>query len=74
MRIQACGDPVWLNRAIWVDSVGGAVLLVGTAALSLFRIVRNRSAWFVPVIGYLLQLALGLAGWVMELQAGPLSH
>ncbi|UMB69564.1 hypothetical protein [Mycobacterium paraterrae] len=71
---QACGDPAWLNRAIWVDSVGGGVLLVSTAALTLLRIVRNRTAWFIPVVGYLLQLALGLACWLMEMQAGPIRH
>lgn len=71
---QACGDPVWLNRAIWADSVGGGILLLGTAVLTLLRIVRNRAAWFIPVIGYLAQLALGLMSWLIEMQAGPIGH
>jgi hypothetical protein len=71
---QACGDPVWLNRALWVYGVGGAALFVVTAAMTLFQIVHHRVAWPVPVVGYVATFVLGLGCWAMEMQAGPLGR
>jgi hypothetical protein len=71
---QACGDPAWINRALYVAGFAGAALLVVAAAGTLHRIVRNRVAWFVPLLGCAAQIALGFACAAMEMQAGPLGH
>lgn len=71
---QACGDQAWLGRALCLDGYGGAALIVVVGAGTLFRIVRDRLAWFVPLLGCLAQLGLGLVCWAMEIQAGPLVH
>ncbi|HUB55525.1 MAG TPA: hypothetical protein VMB04_10230 [Mycobacterium sp.] len=68
---QKCGDPAWLDRAmnlaLWV---GGAFLFLDVL-VTVIRLVRQRVAWVVPLLGCVAQLAVALGAAVMELQAGP---
>jgi hypothetical protein len=68
---QQCGDQAWVNRAIALGLWGGGVILVGDLAVTVFRLVRHRVAWFVPVIGCVAQLALAFGAAWMESWAGP---
>lgn len=70
---QKCGDPAWLDRAINLGLWGGGAILLADAVVSLIRLVRQRVAWFVPVIGCVAQLALAFGAAAMEMQAGPVS-
>ncbi len=70
---QKCGDPAWLDRwrmylALWA---GGAFLFVDVL-VTVIRLVRQRVAWVVPLLGCVAQLAVALAAAAMALQAGPL--
>jgi Family of unknown function (DUF6264) len=69
---QRCGDQAWLNRALLLAGWGGGAILALTAAATLYRLVRNRLAWFVPLIGCVAQVVLALACAAMEMQAGPI--
>ena len=40
--------------------------------VTVIRLVRQRVAWVVPLIGCVAQLAVALAAAAMALQAGPL--
>ena len=68
---QKCGDPAWLDRAtsltLWV---GGAFLFLDVL-VTVIRLVRQRVAWVVPLLGCVAQLAVALGAVVMALQAGP---
>jgi hypothetical protein len=70
---QKCGDPAWLNRAINLGLWAGGAILLADAVVSLIRLVRQRVAWFVPVIGCVTQLALAFGAAAMESMAGPVS-
>jgi hypothetical protein len=68
---QKCGDQAWVNRAMNLGLWAGGVILFADVAVSVFRLVRRRVAWFVPVIGRVAQLALGFGAAAMESLAGP---
>jgi hypothetical protein len=62
---QRCGDQAWLNRALLLAGWGGGAILALTAAATLYRLVRNRPAWFVPLADRLRRaggLGVGLRG------------
>lgn len=56
---QKCGDPAWLDRAMYL------------ALWAVIRLVRQRVAWVVPLLGCVAQLAVALGAAAMALQAGP---
>jgi hypothetical protein len=68
---QKCGDPVWLDRAMNLSLWGGGVILFADVVIMVIRLVRQRVAWFVPLIGCIAQLALAFGAAAMESLAGP---
>lgn len=68
---RKCGDPAWLDRAMYLALwVGGAFLFLDVL-VTVIRLVHRRVAWVVPLLGCVAQLAVALGAVVMELQAGP---
>ena len=70
---QRCGDPAWIDRAMWLGLGVGAVVFIADLALAIWRLTRRRLAFFVPLIGCVAQLALGVGAAAMETLAGPVS-
>lgn len=68
---RQCGDPAWIDRAMNLGTWGGAALLVVDIVVAVYFLVRQRRAFFVPLIGCVAQVALALGAVAMELQAGP---
>jgi hypothetical protein len=68
---QTCGDPGWVDRAIGLGFWGGIAIFVADLVVTVFRLARHRTAFFVPLIGCVAQLALGIGAAAMELLAGP---
>jgi hypothetical protein len=68
---QKCGDPAWIDRAMNLGTWGGAALLLIDIVVAVALLVRQKRAFFVPIIGCLAQVALAIAAVAMELQAGP---
>jgi hypothetical protein len=60
------------GRAIHLNCCGGAALLVIDFALTCWRLVLGRIAWFVPLLGCIAQLALALGCVALEMKAGPI--
>jgi hypothetical protein len=70
---QRCGDPAWIDRAMWLGLGAGGVTFVAALALAVRRLARRRRAFFVPLLGCAAQLALAVGAAAMEWQAGPVS-
>ena len=70
---QRCGDPAWIDRAMWLGLGAGGVIVVADLVLAVSRLARRRLAVFVPLIGCAAQLALGIGAAAMEMLAGPVS-
>jgi hypothetical protein len=68
---QKCGDPAWLDRAMQLALGAGGAFLVVDVLVAVIRLVRQRVAWIVPLIGCIAQLAVAFGAAAMELQAGP---
>ncbi len=68
---QKCGDPAWINRAMVLGLGGGAVVFVATLVVAVRRLARQRTAFFVPLIGCAAQVALAVGAGAMETLAGP---
>jgi hypothetical protein len=68
---QKCGDPAWIDRAMNLGTWGGAALLLIDIVVAVALLVRQKRAFFVPIIGCIAQVALAIAAVAMELQAGP---
>jgi hypothetical protein len=68
---RQCGNPAWIDRAMNLGTWGGAALLVVDIVVAVYFLVRQRRAFFVPLIGCVAQVALALGAVAMELQAGP---
>jgi hypothetical protein len=66
-----CGDPAWIDRAMMLGIWGGAAVLVADFAVSVFLLVRRRTAFFVPIIGGVAQVGLTIGAAAMESLAGP---
>jgi hypothetical protein len=66
-----CGDPAWIDRAMWVGIWGGAAVLVVDSVVALYFLVRRRTAFFIPIIGCAVQVGLAIGAAAMEWQAGP---
>ena len=48
---QRCGDPAWIDRAMWLGLGAGGVIVVADLVLAVSRLARRRLAVFVPLIG-----------------------
>jgi hypothetical protein len=70
---QRCGDPAWIDRAMWLGLGAGGAVFVVTLVLAVTRLARHRLAFVVPLIGCVAQVALGVGAAAMEWQAGPVS-
>jgi hypothetical protein len=68
---QKCGDPAWLDRAMDLALWAGGAFLFLDVLVTVIRLVRQRVAWVVPLIGCIAQLAVALGAAAMALQAGP---
>lgn len=68
---QKCGDQAWLDRAMNLGLWAGGAILLADVVVTVIRLVRQRVAWFVPVIGCIAQLALAFGAAAMESLAGP---
>jgi hypothetical protein len=70
---QRCGDPAWIDRAMWLGLGAGGIIVVAEVVLAVSRLARRRLAFFVPLIGCAAQLALGIGAVTLEMLAGPVS-
>jgi hypothetical protein len=68
---RKCGDPAWLDRAMYLALWAGGAFLFLDVLLTVIRLVRQRVAWVVPLLGCVAQLAVALGAAAMALQAGP---
>jgi hypothetical protein len=68
---RKCGDPAWLDRAMDLALWAGGAFLFLDVLLTVIRLVRQRVAWVVPLLGCVAQLAVALGAAAMALQAGP---
>lgn len=68
---QKCGDPEWINRAMFVGIGGGCLVFVAALIVALRRLAGRRTAFFVPLLGCLAQVALAVGAGAMETLAGP---
>jgi hypothetical protein len=68
---QKCGDPAWLDRAMHLALWAGGAFLLVDILVTVIRLVRQRVAWVVPLVGCAAQLAVAFGAVAMELQAGP---
>ena len=70
---QRCGDHAWIDRAMWLGIGAGAAVGLADLVVAVYRLVRRKVAFFVPIIGCAAQLALAVAAASMESMAGPVS-
>jgi hypothetical protein len=66
-----CGDPAWIDRATSLGLWGGAAVLVADFAVAVLLLIRRRTAFVVPIIGCVAQVALAIGAAAMEWMAGP---
>lgn len=69
--VQRCGDPAWIDRALWLGLGGGAAVFIATVVIAVLRVARQKVAFFVPLIGCGAQVALAIGAAAMESMAGP---
>jgi sterol desaturase/sphingolipid hydroxylase (fatty acid hydroxylase superfamily) len=70
---QRCGDPAWIDRAMWLGLGAGAAIFIADLVAAVSRLALHRVAFFVPVIGCAAQLGLAIGAAAMESLAGPVS-
>jgi hypothetical protein len=68
---RRCGDPVWIDRAMVSGLGGGGAIFIATVVFAVIRLVRHKVAFFVPVIGCAVQVALAIGAAAIESMAGP---
>jgi hypothetical protein len=66
-----CGDPAWIDRAMRLGIWGGTAILTVDFVFAIYLLVRQKVAFFVPIVGCVVQVALGIGAAVMESLAGP---
>ena len=66
-----CGDPAWIERAMRLGIWGGAAVLIADFVVATYLLVRQKVAFFVPIIGCVAQVALGIGAAAMEWLGGP---
>ena len=64
---QACGDESWIERAIIVTLPGSGVVFLAAAIIAVSRLAQRKRAFFVPLLGAIVQLLLMVIGWVMAM-------
>lgn len=69
---QACGDEKWVVRAVYLTWAGGALAVIIDIAVTSLLLGKHRIAFWVPIVGCLLQLALGQAVLHMASLSGPI--
>jgi hypothetical protein len=70
---QRCGDPAWIDRAMWLGLGAGAAVWIVDLVFAVRRLARHKTAFFVPLVGCAAQLALGAGAAGLEMLAGPVS-
>jgi hypothetical protein len=65
-----CGGGRWVERGLLLGVWGGGAILLADATVTVFRLVRNRVAWPIPLSACIAQLVLGLIAASMQLLAG----
>ncbi|OBF13065.1 hypothetical protein A5730_00050 [Mycobacterium sp. ACS4054] len=68
---RKCGDPAWIDRAMVLGIGGGVVLFVIALVVAIRRLAKRRTAFFVPLLGCVAQVALAVGAAAMETLAGP---
>ena len=68
---RRCGDPAWIDRAMVSGLGGGGAIFIGTVVIAVIRLVRHKTAFFVPMIGCAAQVGLAIGAAAMESMAGP---
>jgi hypothetical protein len=68
---QPCGDPAWIDRAMWLGLGGGGVVFVATLVVAVVRLAGRKAAFFAPLIGCAAQVVLAIGAAAMETLAGP---
>lgn len=66
-----CGDLAWIDRAVSLGIWAGAAILITGFVVAVYLLVRRSVAFFVPIIGCVAQVALGIGAAAMESLAGP---
>src|ERR1700758_4344585 len=66
-----CGDPAWIQRAMRLGIWGGAAVLIADFVVATYLLVRQKVAFFVPIIGCVAQVALGIGAAAMEWLGRP---
>jgi hypothetical protein len=70
---QRCGDPAWIDRAMWLGLGAGAAIFIADLVVTVIRLARRKVAFFVPIIGCAAQLVVAVGAAAMEFMAGPVS-
>lgn len=68
---QTCGDEAWVTRAIYVAFGAGALLVLVDAVVSFVLLMKNRLAFWVPLLGCFAQVGVGLVVLYMAALSGP---
>ena len=66
-----CGDPAWIDRAMWLGIWAGGAVLIADFVVAVYLLVRRKVAFFVPIIGCVAQVGLAIGAAAMESLAGP---
>jgi hypothetical protein len=62
--------PAWMDRAMNLNLWAPGAILFADVLVTLIRLVRQRVAWVVPLIGRVAQLAVAFGTAAMESLAG----
>jgi hypothetical protein len=66
-----CGDPAWIDRGMRLGTWGGGAILITDFVVTVYLLVRRRETFFVPILGCVAQVALGIGAAAKESLAGP---
>jgi hypothetical protein len=70
---QACGDEQWVVRAIAVAWGVGALAVFVDVGLTGLLLANHRIAFYVPIVGCVLQFGIGWLALQMASWAGPIA-
>jgi hypothetical protein len=68
---RRCGDPAWIDRAMWLGLGGGGAVFLVALAIAVIRLAGRKTAFFVPLIGSTAQIGLAIGAAAMGSMAGP---
>jgi Family of unknown function (DUF6264) len=69
---QTCGDEHWVTRAIYTAWGGSAVAVLANVAITGLLLVKQRPAFYVPILGCVLQVGIGFLAFYLVTLAGPI--